>query len=54
VIQTDRGASDRIVEDAVFAGSGLAISFVRLELDSEEGVIAECAAPTRSSPRTHL
>ena len=44
VIQTDRGASDRIVEDAVFAGSGLDISFVRLELDSEEGVIEECAA----------
>jgi len=44
VIQTDRGASDRLTEDAVFAGSGLDISFVRLELDSEEGLIAACAA----------
>jgi D-3-phosphoglycerate dehydrogenase len=44
VIQTDRGASDRLTEDAVFAGSGLDISFVRLELDSEEGLIEACAA----------
>lgn len=44
VIQTDRGASDRLTEDAVFAGSGLDISFVRHELHSEEGLIEACAA----------
>ena len=43
VIPTDRGASDRLTQDAVLAGSGLDISFVRLELDSEAGVIEACA-----------
>jgi D-3-phosphoglycerate dehydrogenase len=44
VIQTDRGASDTVVEDAVFAACGLDIAFVKLEIDSEDGLIAACAA----------
>ena len=42
VIQTDRGASDRIVEAGVFRESGLDISFERLELEGEDDVIASC------------
>jgi D-3-phosphoglycerate dehydrogenase len=44
VIQTDRGASDRLTEDAVFAGSGLDISFLKYELSSEDGLIEVCTA----------
>jgi D-3-phosphoglycerate dehydrogenase len=44
VIQTDRGASDRVVEDAVFTGSGLDIAFARHEIDTEDGLIEVCAA----------
>jgi D-3-phosphoglycerate dehydrogenase / 2-oxoglutarate reductase len=43
VIQTDRGASDKEVEDGVFHDSGLDIDFRRLELESESGLIAACA-----------
>ena len=43
VIQTDRGASDRITEDAVFSGCGLDVTFVRHELDSEDALVAACA-----------
>jgi D-3-phosphoglycerate dehydrogenase len=43
VIQTDRGASDREVEDGVFQGCGLDIDFRRLELESESDLIAACA-----------
>jgi D-3-phosphoglycerate dehydrogenase len=50
VIQTDRGASDRVVEDAVFTSSGLDISFVRLELESEDELIEACAAATAIIP----
>jgi D-3-phosphoglycerate dehydrogenase len=44
VIQTDRGASDRIVEDSVFESSGLDIEFRRHELTTEDELIATCAA----------
>jgi len=44
VIQTDRGASDREVEDGVFRGSGLDIDFRRFELENESDLIANCAA----------
>jgi len=44
VIQTDRGASDRLVEDSVFDGSGLDIEFRRHELTTEEELVAVCAA----------
>jgi len=44
VIQTDRGASDRIVEDSVFESSGLDIEFRRYELTTEDELIATCAA----------
>lgn len=43
VIQTDRGASDREVEDGVFRGCGLDIDFRRFELESESDLIATCA-----------
>jgi D-3-phosphoglycerate dehydrogenase len=43
VIQTDRGASDKIVEEGVFRSSGLDISFERHELESEDDVIRVCA-----------
>ena len=43
VIQTDRGASDREVEDCVFGGCGLDIDFRRFELESESDLIAACA-----------
>ncbi|MGZ8481910.1 MAG: C-terminal binding protein, partial [Candidatus Limnocylindria bacterium] len=43
-IQTDRGASDRIVEDSVFASSGLDIEFRRHELTTEDELIEACAA----------
>jgi D-3-phosphoglycerate dehydrogenase len=43
VVQTDAGASDRLVEDAVFAASSLAIDFRRYECASEDDVIACCA-----------
>jgi D-3-phosphoglycerate dehydrogenase len=43
VIQTDRGSSDREIEDGVFAGSGLDIDFRRFELESESDLIATCA-----------
>jgi len=43
VIQTDRGASDRIVEDSVFASSGLDIEFRRHELTTEDELIVVCA-----------
>jgi D-3-phosphoglycerate dehydrogenase / 2-oxoglutarate reductase len=42
VIQTDRGASDRLVEEGVFRESGLAIAFRRYELESEDDVIERC------------
>jgi len=43
VIQTDRGASDRVVEDAVFAESGLDIAFEKHELETEDSLIETCA-----------
>jgi D-3-phosphoglycerate dehydrogenase len=43
VIQTDRGASDREVEDGVFRTCGLDIDFRRFELQSESDLIAACA-----------
>jgi D-3-phosphoglycerate dehydrogenase len=44
VIQTDRGASDKIVELGVFDACGLDVSFERLELETEDEVVRECAA----------
>ena len=44
VIQTDRGASDRIVEDSVFESSGLDIEFRRHEITTEDELIATCAS----------
>jgi D-3-phosphoglycerate dehydrogenase len=44
VVQTDRGASDRVTEDRVFAASGLDISFLRYECASEEDLIRLCSA----------
>jgi len=43
VVQTDAGASDRLVEDGVFAGSGLEVDFRRCECTSEEDLIEHCA-----------
>jgi D-3-phosphoglycerate dehydrogenase len=43
VIQTDRGASDRVTEDAVFEASGLDISFLQYECESEDDLIEFCA-----------
>ena len=42
VIQTDRGASDREVEDGVFDACGLDVEFRRLELVDEDDLIAAC------------
>jgi D-3-phosphoglycerate dehydrogenase len=50
VIQTDRGASDRIVEDSVFASSGLDIEFRRHELTTEDELIEACAAAAAIIP----
>ena len=44
MIQTDRGASDRIMEDSVFESSGLDIEFQRHELTTEDELIAVCTA----------
>ncbi len=43
VIQTDRGASDRVVEDAVFEASGLNISFLKYECEAEQELIELCS-----------
>ncbi|HJW74209.1 MAG TPA: C-terminal binding protein, partial [Thermoleophilia bacterium] len=43
MIQTDRGASDRLAEDAVFEASGLDISFLQYECESEEDLIELCS-----------
>lgn len=43
VIQTDRGASDRIVEDGVFRSCGLGVVFERYELTREDDLIDTCA-----------
>jgi D-3-phosphoglycerate dehydrogenase / 2-oxoglutarate reductase len=43
VIQTDRGASNRAIEDRVFAASGLDISFFKYECASEEELIELCS-----------
>jgi D-3-phosphoglycerate dehydrogenase / 2-oxoglutarate reductase len=43
VIQTERGASDRVVELGVFDGCGLDVEFIRYELEGEDALIAECA-----------
>jgi D-3-phosphoglycerate dehydrogenase len=44
VIQTDRGASDKVVEEGVFNSCGLDVVFIRHELESEDEVIAACAS----------
>lgn len=43
VIQTDRGASDREIEDGVFRNCGLDVEFRRLELEDEDSLIEACA-----------
>jgi D-3-phosphoglycerate dehydrogenase len=43
VIQTDRGASDRVTEDEVFEGSGLDISFLKYECATEQELIELCS-----------
>ena len=43
VIQTDRGASDRVMEDAVFEECGLDVSFLKYECASEEDLIELCS-----------
>ena len=43
VIQTDRGASDKLVELGVFESCGLDVSFERHELETEDDVIGVCA-----------
>ena len=43
VVQTDAAASDRVVEDGVFAACGLDVDFRRCECASEDDVIAHCA-----------
>ncbi len=43
VVQTDAAASDRVVEDGVFVGSGLAVDFRRFDCPGEDEVIACCA-----------
>jgi D-3-phosphoglycerate dehydrogenase len=43
VIQTDRGASDRVAEDAVFDASGLDISFLQHECETERDLIDLCS-----------
>jgi D-3-phosphoglycerate dehydrogenase len=50
VIQTDRGASDRLVEDAVFEGSGLDISFLQYECESEDDLIELCSQASALMP----
>lgn len=42
-VQTDACASDRVVEDAVFADFRLAVDFRRVECVTEDDVIACCA-----------
>ena len=42
VIQTDRGASDREIEDGVFRNCGLDVEFRRLELEGEDSLIEAC------------
>jgi D-3-phosphoglycerate dehydrogenase / 2-oxoglutarate reductase len=42
VVQTDRPASDRVTEDAVFEESGLGISFLQYESATEDEVIERC------------
>ena len=43
VIQTDRGASDRVTEDEVFTASGLGISFLQYECETEDELIELCS-----------
>ena len=43
VIQTERGASDKVVELGVFDNCGLDVEFVRYELEGEDAVIESCA-----------
>ncbi len=43
VIQTERGASDKVIELGVFDGCGLDVQFLRYELEGEDAVIEACA-----------
>jgi len=43
VVQADHGASDRVVEDAVFEASGLDISFLQYECETEQELIEFCS-----------
>lgn len=43
VIQTERGASDKVVELGVFDNCGLDVEFIRYELEGEDALIRECA-----------
>jgi len=43
VVQTDHGASDRLVEDALFAAAGLDVTFLQCEVEREDELIAACA-----------
>jgi D-3-phosphoglycerate dehydrogenase len=43
VIQTERGASDKVVELGVFDSCGLDVEFIRYELAGEEALIEACA-----------
>jgi D-3-phosphoglycerate dehydrogenase len=44
VVQTDEPASDRLVEDAVFSASGLAIDFTTHRCGNEESLVRICSA----------
>ena len=50
VIQTERGASDMLVELGVFDTCGLDVQFIRYELEGEDALIEACAG----SRRPHL
>ena len=52
VIQTDRGASDREIEDGVFRNCGLDVEFRRLELEDEDALIEACANADALIPGT--
>ncbi len=43
VVQTDRGTSDRLIEDAVFEESRLDIRFLKYELETEDELIEYCS-----------
>ena len=52
VIQTDRGASDKIVEEGVFEHPASTSSSSATSCEGEDAVIEACAGRTRSSPPT--